>query len=71
MIGQGQIVPLPDSVKDLNELGVKPGGREEFEARLKQFGYEPPAPPEQRPSSSKPLKSAAELLLDASPIWSV
>ena len=71
MIGQGQIVPLPDSVKDLNELGVKPGGREELEARLKQFGYEPLAPPEQRPSSSKPLKSAAELLLDASPIWSV
>ncbi len=69
LIGAGQIVPLPDGVKDLNELGIKRGGKAKFEAQLKQFGIESPPPPS-KPGSRRPSKTAAELLLDNTPIWS-
>ena len=69
LIGQGKIVPLPDGIKDLNELGVKRGGEKRFEAQLKQFGFERPAPVP-RPRSRRHFKTQAELLLDNTPLWS-
>ncbi len=37
-VGQGVLVCLPDDVKDLNELGVQPGGVDELESRLRAAG---------------------------------
>ncbi len=69
MIGQGKIVPLPDGVKDLNELGVRRGGEKRFEAQLKEFGVEHPTPVAAS-RSRRPFKSEGELLLDNMPLWS-
>ena len=67
-IGRGQIIPLPDNVKDLNELGVAREGRRMFEARLQQFGIAAP-PPAVKPAPPETPKSAADLLLESNPIW--
>ena len=69
MIGHGKIVPLPEGVKDLNELGVKPGGEKQFEAQLKQFGFERPVSGPS-PRSRRPLKTQSELRLGNTPLWS-
>jgi DNA primase len=39
LIGQGAIVPLPKSIKDLNDLGKVPDGEAEFVALMKRHGF--------------------------------
>jgi DNA primase len=39
-IGKGTIVQLPDRVKDLNELGLQPGGERAFQRAMKAQGFE-------------------------------
>jgi DNA primase len=63
------IVPLPDEVKDLNELAALANGETLFAQRLHQFGFDrQEAPP--RPTSRRRVKTQAELLL-ASQIWNL
>ena len=48
--GAGSLVPLPDGIKDLNELGVSEDGRHWFTAMMKQQGLEAaPSVPEIEP----------------------
>jgi DNA primase len=39
-MGKGLLLPLPDGVRDLSEMGAWPDGEARFVARLKSFGYE-------------------------------
>lgn len=42
-VGRGQILPLPDRVKDLNELALIPGGRQTFAAACAELVQKAPA----------------------------
>jgi DNA primase len=45
LIGHGTLVPLPEDVKDIGELGVLPDGERLLVERMRQFGFERKAAP--------------------------
>ena len=52
MVGRGTLAELPDSVKDLNELGVRDDGEHTFLVLMKALGYEQQRPKQRNRQST-------------------